>query len=272
VIVGLMWAKNEADIIHQTISDALCHVDKLMIADDGSTDHTWEIIQLAKAAYPQSIEHIQRAPDRRDPGQRQALLNQVRRRYKPMETWVQIIEADVFILDTDLRALCANETRIGISWQTLNAVRAPGTWAAVDTYPQWNAPIREIMPLAHRMEVMLYTFRPLPELHYVADKWRPWPQGFKHYVEKPLKIHAKRADSPLLLHVGFRGPTHFHLKYRNMGKRHTKYPTWNVTSAAAVERTVPFFNGVWNGRAFEASRRGWTDWIRSMQGSSGSPI
>lgn len=257
-----MWAKNEGDIIHETIADALRHVDTLMIADDGSTDNTWEIIQHAQKFWPDRIEHIQRQPTQQDPGQREALLTEVRRRYKPEDTWVQIVEADIFILDTDLSALCKNETKIGISWQTLNAVRAPGTWRDVDTFPNWKEPIRKIMPLAHRMEVMLYTFRPLPALHYDRGRWRPWPQGFQRYVSQPLKTYAKREDSPLLLHVGFRGPTHFHLKYRSMGKRHRRYPTWNLTSPEAVERTVPFFNGVWNGGGHEASRKGWIDWLK----------
>jgi len=265
-IVGVMWAKNEADIIAETITDAMRHVDRLMIADDGSTDGTWEIVKLAQKFWPDKIEHIQQKPDRYDKGQRQALLDVVRQRYRPDDTWVQVIEADIFLLDTDVRAVCQAETKIGISWQTLNAVRAPGTWAAVDTYPHWTRSIREVMPLVHRIEVMLYTFRPLPLLQYDPATWRPWPQGFSHYVSTPLKENAKEADSPLLLHCGYRGPTHFYEKYKSMGDRHTKYPTWDLTTPEQIERTVAFFNGDWNTGAFEASRKGWQAWLKNRTG------
>lgn len=262
-IVGVMWAKNEADVIWQTIDAALDHVDTLMIADDGSTDNTWEIVQIAKRAFPDRIEHIQQQPDRHDPGQRNALLNEIRRRYRPEDTWVQVVEADMFLLDTDVRAICATETKLGISWQTLNAVRAPGTWAEVDTYPKWEKPIREIMPLVHRIEVMLYTYRPLPDLSFDSGNWRPWPQGWSRYVSGPLKENHKGADSPLLLHCGYRGPTHFYQKYKGMGARHTRYPKWDLTSPQTIEQTVSFFNGEWNRGAFEASRKGWQGWLKS---------
>lgn len=259
-----MWAKDEGDLIRETIEDALKHVDSLMIADDGSTDDTWKIIQDCKERFPQ-IEHIQQIPNKKDKGQREALLSIVKKRYQPDDVWVQVIEADVFLMETDVRALTANCSQVGISWQTLNAVRKPGTWAEVDTYPKWTMPIRELMPYAHLMEVMLYTFRPLPDLHYDAATWRPWPAGFGRYVNGPLKIHHKDEDSPLVLHVGYRGPKHFHQKYKSMGKVHQKYKNWRLTSVAEVERTVPFFNGQWNRRAFPATRKEWIRWVKSRR-------
>lgn len=262
-IVGIMWAKNEVDVIRETIEDALKHVDTMMIADDGSMDGTWRTIREMQRKYPAQIEHIQQAPNRFDKGQREALLKEIKRRYLPFDTWVQVIEADIFLQDTDVRAICAAETKLAITWQCLNAVRRPDTWAAVDTYPKWKQPIREIMPLAHRLEVMLYTYRPLPDVHYDSAHWRPWPRGWANYVNTPLKVDRKVSDAPLLVHVGYRGPTHFYEKYKGMGPRHPRYTTWDLTSPERIEKTVPFFNGQWNNRViFPATREGWKEWVK----------
>lgn len=260
-IVGMSWAKNEADIIEEIIIDALPKIDTLFIADGNSTDGTWEIIQSLKARYPDKIEHIQREDESKDRAQRNSLLNKIRERYKPEDSWVQLLESDIFILDTDVRELVKNSSDIAIPWKTLNAVRKKGTWRAVDTYPNWKVSMKELMPYAHLMEVMLYTFRPLPGLFYDNKLWRPWPKGWTKYTDKPLDTTRKSFSSPLLLHVGYRGPTHFYNKYKSMGAFHRKYPTWRLKHAKAVEATCCFFNGVWNDPSFEASRKGWIEWL-----------
>jgi len=44
-IYGLLLMKNEADVIKDVVQDALKWADKIFIADNGSDDGTWEIIQ-----------------------------------------------------------------------------------------------------------------------------------------------------------------------------------------------------------------------------------
>lgn len=261
-IVGIMWARNEADIVEETITDGLRHVDTLMIAEDGSTDRTWDIIQSLAKEYPQ-IEHIQQKPTPGDPAQREALLNEVRRRYRPEDTWVMALESDLLILDTDIRAALAQYARhdLAMTWILLNGVRPVGTWLGpdgVDTYPNWgDQSIREVLPLAHYMEIMASTFRPLPKLHYVASPWRPWPLGFSSYTSKPVKVRPRGENAPLLFHAGYRGPTHFHRKYASHGKRHRRYHSWRTDSPENANRTVPYFNGTYSDKAFPASREGW---------------
>lgn len=258
-IVGMMWNKNEGDILEETIHDALGHVDSLFLADDGSTDDSWAIMQSMAEAYSQ-IEHIQQKPDPKDKAQRDSLLNEIRRRYKPEDTWVQIIESDIMILETDVREAIRDYAinDLGVTWNTLNGVRRPGTWKEVDTYPDWEASIVDILPLAHYMEIMLYTFRPLPELKYKQDTWRPWPAGFSAYTNETLKVRSRAHGSPLLAHYGFRGPTHFYNKFLGSRTRHSKHPTWDLSSPAKVEETVSFFNGEWNNEhIFKMSRAGW---------------
>jgi len=263
-IIGMMWNKNEGDILAEIISEAVKHVDLLYIADDGSTDNSWEIITSLKKRYDK-IEFIQRNPNKNDPGQRQALLTEIRKRYKS-DVWIQIIESDIMIVDTDVREaiekFAVND--LAVTWQMLNAVRAQGTWAEVDTYPVWDRSIKEIMPLAHRTECMVYTFKNLPDLYY-TPVWRPWPSGFSRYTKSKIDIDRREPDSPLLAHYGFRGIKHFQKKYHTMGKRHRRYPTWDLSSLESIEQTVPYFNGQWNGRAYLMGRKSWTSWLENKR-------
>lgn len=259
-IVGMMWNRNEGDILDETIVRALDKVDSLFIADDGSTDNSWEIIKSFEKN--PKVELIRNSPIKGDQGQRQAMLNEIRRRYKPENTWVQIIESDIHILDTDIREALDNYAvaDIALSWQTLNAVRKKGTWDEVDTYPEWGSPISDIMPYAHWMEVMIYTFRPLPNLNYDKDRWRPWPAGWKHYTREEITNRRRYLDAPLLAHYGYRGPTYYWKKCQRAGmKRHRKYG-WDLRSREKVEETVYFFNGQWNGNPFPMSREGYRGW------------
>lgn len=259
-LIGMLWNRNEADILEEVIRDAAAKVDALYIADGFSTDRSWEIIGNLKAKLP-NIEHIQQLPEFQDRAQRNSLLNLIRARYKPQDTWVQVIESDTFILDTDIREairLYAVED-MAVTWKMLNACRPRGQWRDHDTWPRWGKPIREVMPYAHEMEQVLYTFRPLPELSFDHQKWRPWPNGFTAYTTKPVQRIPRGPRAPLILHCGYRGPSHFHAKYKHMGHYHTRYKSWRVDSPEAVEQTVSFFNGHWNANPFAASRMGWLE-------------
>ena len=256
----MMWNKNEGDILEEVILDALRHVDSLFIADDGSGDNSWDIIRSMANAHPDKIEHIQQNPDANDKAQRNSLLNHIRSRYKAEDTWVQVIESDIFILDTDIRQAIKERSAddVLVTWTALNGVRKPGTWSGMDTYPIWNQPIRDILNRCHYMEEMHYTWRPLPGLSF-GGPWRPWPGGMGQYQTKKIEQKFTPENTPLLFHAGYRGPTHFYLKWQKttMGTHHSKYKSWDLRSVESVERTVSFFNGEWNGHTFEPSRQGW---------------
>jgi len=256
-IIGMMWNKNEADILPQIIDAALPHVDALFIADDGSTDDSWSIIKNHSS---KKIEYTQRSPDKHDPGQREALLNEIKKRYKPENTWVQIIESDIMILDTNIReAIKLHSVEdMALTWHLLNGARRKGDWNELDVFPNWDRPISEVMPWGHWIESMLYTFRPLPNLHYV-HRATPWPRGWTHYTKSPMDRISWDKTAPLLAHYGYRGPTHFYLKYKSMGAHHKKYTDWKLGSPREVEDTVYFFNGVWNGLMHPLSRQGWLE-------------
>lgn len=255
-IVGMMWNKDEGDLLPDTISSALKHVDTLVIADDGSTDNSWDVIQGFAAHHRDQIEHIQRKPDKGDKGQKQSLLSLIQSRYRAEDTWVQILESDIMILDTDIRrALRERSNDTQLKWQLLNASPAPGQgWDDIDEFPTWSRPIQEVMTHAHKLELMPYTFRPFKELRYDYNNWRPWPQGFTRVSSNTLS--APTDYTPLLAHYGFRGPTHFFKKYGHLSQ-HPRYSEWDLTSIESIKKTVYFFNEVWTGHAFPMSREGW---------------
>jgi glycosyltransferase involved in cell wall biosynthesis len=250
----MMWNKNEGDILADIISAAVQKVDTLFIADDGSEDASWNVIQAAKNWFD-NIEYIQQEPNKFDPAQRQALLNEIRKRYKPEDTWVQIIESDIMILDTDVRK-AIEERAVGdvyVDWALINAVIPPDkSWDELDKFPSWGESIKDVMTYGHWIENMTYTFRPYRELWYDTGPWRPWPKGFSSFelTKKPIGDYT-----PLLAHYGYRGPTHMMRKYG--GKTVRKYPSWDFSSREKVLETVYYFNGVWNGGAHPLSREGY---------------
>lgn len=252
-IVAMMFAKDECDILPTTIQEAMKQVDSLFISDDGSVDGTWEIIKYYKQAYPDKIEHIQQQPDRNDQGQRNALLNEIRRRYKPENTWVQTIEADIILYTTDLRELISRkaEQDVRVTWHNLNAVRAD--WTGVhEFYPKWPDDIRKIMPGFHWLEEFPgYTYRPLPGLFFDAV-WRPWPRGFSQYMKPEPRVRRAKLDgnkTPLTLHYGYRGPTHLMTKWNRLKVKPTRPFTkygFDYTSIDTLMNTFYCFNGVYN--------------------------
>jgi hypothetical protein len=72
-----------------------------------------------------------------------------------------------------------------------------------------------------------------------------------------------RPESPILGHYGYRGPTHFFAKYRNMGAFHKRHTAWMLGSVDEVERTVPFFNGIWNKDMQLLNREGWKRFVKN---------
>lgn len=260
-IVGMMWNKNEGDILVDIIASALENVDTLVIADDGSIDNSWDIIQGFANAHKDQIEHIQRAPDINDKAQRQSLLSVIQERYRPEDTLVQIIESDIMIMDTDIRKAFKERAQDDtlLRWSLVNATIPAGcTWDDFDEYPNWSKSIQHVLTYGHITEKMLYTFRPFKELWYNNKRWRPWPQGFTTIISAGGPALSSEY-TPLLAHYGYRGPTHYYEKcYIRQGVRnHSKYPSWDLTSPEAIVKTVAIFNGGWNPQLFYMSRKGY---------------
>lgn len=249
-IVGVMYCKNEVDVLPLTIPEAMKRVDSMFISDDGSIDGSWELIQYFKARYPGKIEYIQQKPKADDAGQRSDLLNEIRRRYKPENTWVQVVEADIVIQGGDLRKTIAdhNVGNVCVKWENINVVR--DYWDGIHQfYPYWPENLGKIMDKFHWIERLLYTYRPLPELYFTPE-WRPWPRGFSHYITAATSEPPRTVDSvPLLCHYGYRGPTHLVTKWARMAVKPLgpmrKYGH-DFTSIESVMKTFCYFNGKYN--------------------------
>lgn len=265
-IIGCMWARNEGDLIAQTIEAALNHpdIDGLFVADDDSTDNTWDVIQ----AYKSKLIDCYRRQDHRDKDKytehiwaRQFLMDEVRRRYGKEDTWIQIVESDIMIFDTNIKEMIE---KIAVKdclvyWQTLNACRRD--WNIGDDWPNWNKPINEVMPDCHWMEVMPYTYRPLDKIYYDPGPRKPWPRGFTNYGVTMRK--SKTPTSPLLMHYGLRGPTYYYHKMKDIAMNSNKYPEWSNKTLEDVKNTISFFNGEWNNHptdTFPQSRDAWIKW------------
>lgn len=259
-VVGMMFTHDEGDILEEILEECLDKVDSWFISNDNSTDNTWEILNDFQRRYPDKIEYLRNTrEDPRDQGQRQSMLTEIQKRYKAENTWVQVLDADMMFCDTDVREAIRVHAKedMGVTWCVLHGVREKGDWGAVDTYPNWDRSMKEVLPHTRTGEYVLYTFRPLPGLKYNLDTWKPWPQGFAQYLDgRPLKYEIPSSDYPLLAHYGYRGPKHFYEKYK--GRQLKNYP-WDTSSVASVEDTVWYFNGYSNSDVFPMTRKGWEE-------------
>lgn len=263
-IIGVMWNKNESDILRFTISKALEVVDYLVMADDGSTDNSFEIMRSFKD-HPRVV-HVEQVKDGRE--KKQALLDVVRAKFDPERTLVQVIESDITILNTDIRACWSkySNNNAAMSWHLINATD-PDMWTSEEgCYPAWEVPIDQKMSNGHWMEVLShYTFRPLPGVRFENDA-RPWPRGLGTYIKADgIKCAS---DAPLLAHWGYRGPSHWYAKYsKGPGSLHRKHK-WKIGSVEECKQHVSFFNGIWNVKRdqFPLNRDGWAGFIKQRWG------
>lgn len=251
----MMFNHNEGDILEQTIRDALKHVDELLVVDDRSTDNSWEIIKgyKSKLAYINrySPAHAEYPPEM---WQRQHLLDKIKQMYGTKDTWVQIIESDIMILDTCVRtAISTSNSDIMVTWFMLNATRK--SWDGYDNYPEWKTPIRQVMDYGYVFERTLYTFRPLPGIRYTRA-WRPFPQGFERYgITKLHRLDKNPSEkssilrgsgkAPLLAHFSHRGPKHYACK-KGDGKEDRWFGDQPMLNSGKCE-------------VFPLSRQGWDE-------------
>lgn len=263
-VVGMMWNKNEGDILHFTISKALESVDYLVLADDGSTDNSFEVMR-SFSGHPKVL-HVEQVTDKRE--KKQVLLNVIKSKFDHTDTIIQVIESDITILDTDIREAWKryNNNHASMSWHLINATD-PDMWQSEEgCYPNWTTPIDKKMTNGHWMEALShYTFRALPGVQFKNDS-RPWPRGLGTYVQKDNM--RTLSDAPLLAHWGYRGPSHWYAKYSTgPGSVHRKHK-WKIGSVQECKDNVPFFNGIWNIKRdqFPLHREGWKQFIKEKWG------
>lgn len=223
-IIGIMWNKNEGDILDETITKAIPIVDHLLVADDDSSDNSWDVIRSKKS----ELAHISRyseTPNKKyskSNWQRQSLLDKAVEMFG-RDIWIQVIESDLIAVGTDIREQLESRNHVhGIAmwWITLEAVRKE--WREEDEkFPNWDKPIQEVMPWGHILEKAPYTWRPYPDI-YFGEKWSPFPRGLNKYgyLSGEWRVRRKycKKDTPLWGHYNIRGRKHFNEKYANTPK------------------------------------------------------
>lgn len=274
-IVGVMWCRNEADLLPHTIPAALKVVDALMVCDDDSDDASWKIIKSFESQLEYCVrrkEVLYDTPYRNTPSVfgRAHLLDEVRRRFGYKNTWVQIIESDAMVLDTDIRKVIREQSRddVAVRWHMLNAIRT--SWPANLDTPRipTDMPLDQYFDACHWMEEMsVYTYRPLPGIQY-GSRPVPWPHGFsQYYSDNSYEKLRKLPESPLVLHYGFRSPTFYYNKMKpilNGARAHPRYLDWDLSSPEAVKRTVPFYNNTYDSFS-PMTREGWKTWLTTRE-------
>lgn len=264
-IIGIMWNKNEGDILEETLTKALPLVDHLLVADDDSDDASWDIIRKHKS----ELAHIARYSEvtstnhPKSSWQRNSLLDKAVEMFG-RDIWIQVIESDLIAIDTNVREQVESRNHlhgIGIWWINIEAVRK--SWAPEDElYPNWEGKsIQEVMPWGHILEKAPYTWRPYPDVYFPA-RWQPHPVGLDKYGGLGGEWYVRRKhckeDVPLWGHYNVRGRKHFNAKYKNA----------NVYSKAKAKReTIAFSvpqNPNYAAHLFQLNRAAWINQIRTQ--------
>jgi glycosyltransferase involved in cell wall biosynthesis len=95
-LYGLMIAKNEADIVGQSLAHALGHCDKIIAMDNLSTDGTWEVMQDMARRHPGRIVAHCRIKDAFSDGLRAVGYNAFHGELSASDWWLRL-DADEFL-------------------------------------------------------------------------------------------------------------------------------------------------------------------------------
>ena len=108
-IFGLTLVKNEADIIEQSMTDALRWCDRIGVVDNGSTDGTYDIVQSLKEQYPDrfTLCGVHDVPFNND--LRRIPFNALRENAEDGDWWCRL-DADEFY-PNDPRSFLGNEVK-----------------------------------------------------------------------------------------------------------------------------------------------------------------
>ncbi|MGE3962240.1 MAG: glycosyltransferase family 2 protein [Dehalococcoidia bacterium] len=115
-IHGLMLVKDEADIIRETIEDALPWCDAIYVFDNGSTDGTWECVQELAQRQP-NVEAFRQDPRPFTQSLRGEIFRHYRHRARPGDWWC-ILDGDEFYIDDPREFLAGVPARFGEVWSS----------------------------------------------------------------------------------------------------------------------------------------------------------
>ncbi len=95
-LYGLLIARDEADVIAESLTHALGHCDKIICMDNGSNDRTWEIVRDMAAHHPGRVIAHKRLTEKFHDGLRAIAYNAFHQELGPRDWWLRL-DADEFL-------------------------------------------------------------------------------------------------------------------------------------------------------------------------------
>ena len=190
-IHSLCIAKNEADIIEQTLRSVALWSDFIYVYDNGSSDGTWEIVLTLSKELPQVVPYRQDGQPFHN-GLRSEMFNHFRRRSQPGDWWCRL-DADEIYIDNPLVFLPKIPSKYKTVWSSsfqyylsdLDAVR----------YQQNPAAYADSVPVEQKCR---YYINNWSEIRFFKDhpsiEWFPgerWPAAVVAAQAYPVRIWLK---------------------------------------------------------------------------------
>ena len=214
-IVGLMCARDEADLLPEVLEHLDGKVDQIYAYDDGSIDDTYEVLKSHSklVGYIKRKKHDIERLDIMRPNYHH-LLERIKQDYEGEDTWVIITMGDRFFLNKTPRQIVEGAGEFpcveGIQLDFIRHRLDPWT-EENDTWPVYPESLRKICRGAKVDERCVVAYKLVPEASYLQAKY-PWPRGIgsPQYSAASMRPEDGLArislDMPFLEHQGRRSP------------------------------------------------------------------
>lgn len=219
-IHSICFAKNEADIIAQTLSKAAAWSDYIYVVDNGSRDRTWDIILDLSQRCAQVIPYKQEHRAFYD-GMRGEVFNYFRDRARPGDWWCRL-DADEFYIDNPRTFLSNIPKQYQAVWAA--SFQYYFTYKDLARYESEPAAFADSVPVEEKCRFYCNDWSENRFFRYdnkmmwdTDDKSRSWPYFGAIY---PYRIRLK--------HFQYRSP-------QQMQRRMlTRLDTWSANPSASI--------------------------------------
>jgi hypothetical protein len=213
-VVGIMLAKDEADILPEVLEDLTGRFDALYAYEDGSIDDTRKILKSSPVVtyLMTKDDDVGRLPIKRP--MHHHLLEKIKEDYRGCgePVWVVISEADRFFLNKYPRQIAEEAQAAGCT--SVSAVqldflrhRADPWTRENDTFPDYPKSLREICKWFKFDEKCVIAYLLTEDISYLEAKY-PWPRGAHSKMMYPQDEPMTR-EVPFVEHQGRRSPNAF---------------------------------------------------------------
>ena len=224
-VIGLMAARDEADLIESVIKHVRPFLDELYVWDDDSVDGTWDIVRnLPSVNFSIRRKDVPAAKiEAGPPYVRLSYLNDLvkeRFDYHNENVWVVRLDADCYFVNKNPMSLCWEAEELGYTHRRrlcVNLVRHPHEgWDGADTWPQWHTDLRKILRWAQIENGGGALAWKVTDKTKWGSSRLPWPRGLgpgDPVGDSPGTIVVDK-NIPIIEHVGKRSPSWFMWRHR----------------------------------------------------------